>query len=128
MDVNAPNNLSRFTWLFGDDINKIKEVVQAVRVTDGETTQTIRQVYEDTGYLLDPHTAVGWRASDQAPSADSDIVVSTASPLKFAEEIFEKTGIRVDNSGEFEKLRQYPERYTEINNSIDELTEFLNQK
>lgn len=126
MDVSAPNNFPRFSQLLGTDVKQVKKVVQAVRVTDAETIQTIKQVYADTGYLLDPHTAVGWRASDVLGGGDqADAIVATASPLKFAEEIFEKTGIKVDNSQLLAELEKKPERYWQIGNSIAELTEFL---
>jgi threonine synthase len=126
MDVNAPNNLPRFKQMFGDDIEAMRAVVQAARVTDEDTVLTIQQVYKDTGYLLDPHTAVGWQASEMLPAEDnSDVIVATASPLKFAEEIFEKTGIKVDNSHLLEELRNQPERYWQIENSFAELAEFL---
>jgi threonine synthase len=125
MDVSAPNNFPRFSQLLGTDVNEVKKVVQAVRVTDDETIQTIKQVYADTGYLLDPHTAVGWRASEVLGGGRTDAIVATASPLKFAEEIFEKTGIKVDNSHLMAELARQPERYWQIGNSINELTEFL---
>ncbi|HEY5152819.1 MAG TPA: threonine synthase [Candidatus Saccharimonadales bacterium] len=128
MDVNAPNNLPRFMWIFHDDVKAARAVVQAVRVTDEETVETIRRVYKDTGYLLDPHTAVGWRASDVLADDGPDVITATASPLKFAEEIFEKTGIRVDNEHLLEELRRKPERYWQIDNSFAQLSEFLEGK
>ncbi len=125
MDVSAPNNLPRFTHLLGEDTASIRAVVRAVRVTDEETVATIKQVYSDTGYLLDPHTAVGWRASELIGGAYTDVIVATASALKFAEEIFERTGIKLDNSQQLHELQKQPERYWEIDNSITQLAEFL---
>ena len=125
MDVSAPNNFPRFSQLLGTDIAEVKKVVRAVRVTDDETIRTIKQVYKDTGYLLDPHTVVGWRASEVLGGDQIDAIVATASPLKFAEEIFEKTGIKVDNSQLMTDLARRPERYWKIGNSIEELTDFL---
>ncbi len=125
LDVNAPNNFARFTHLLDSDSFALSHAVQAVRVTDEETIQTIKRVYYDTGYLLDPHSAVGWYASELVGSAQINVILATASPLKFAEEIFEKTGIKVDNTKQLEGLRQKAERYWEIENSIAELCEFL---
>jgi threonine synthase len=88
--------------------------------------KTIKKVYAETGYLLDPHTAVAWYASEQIPGENAhDVVVSTAAPEKFAEEITAATGIPVDNTAELTTLRQTPERYTPINNSLDELRSFI---
>lgn len=127
MDVGAPNNLPRLIQVFDQDLQKLRDNLQAVSVDDEATVATIKEVYNSTGYLLDPHTAVGWRASEMvvSPSEKADIIVATASPLKFAEEIFTKTGIKVDNTEQLEALRRTPERYTEIENSVQALTKFL---
>jgi threonine synthase len=129
MDVGAPNNLPRLTELFTRGRGVSADNFQAVRISDEDTVRTIKQVYQNTGYLLDPHTAVAWCASEIVASRSQypDVVVATASPLKFAEEIFEKTGIRIDNTAQLQALRGQPERYTKINNSINELTQFLEE-
>jgi threonine synthase len=125
MDVNLPNNLPRFMWIFDNDLSAVRQVVEAVKVTDEETVETIKRVHAETGYLLDPHTAVGWRASEVLASDEVDVVVATASPLKFAEEIYAKTGISLDNTHLITELSRQPERYTSLDNSLDQLKEFL---
>jgi threonine synthase len=123
MDVGAPNNLPRLAQLFAQQT----EYIQAARVSDAETIKTIQQVHAATGYLLDPHTAVAWRASDMIPSPypHPDVIVATASPLKFAEEIRAKTGIIIDNTAALQALRTRPERYRQIDNSLSKLKQFL---
>ena len=65
-----------------------------------ETAETIRRVYNDSKYLLDPHTAVAWRACEKYRLVTSDdryaVVVSTASPYKFSGSVYEA----VKNGGE----------------------------
>jgi threonine synthase len=121
MDVELPRNMDRFIRLFAGNADYIRKAVRPVTVTDEETVQTIREVYEDYGYIMDPHTAVAWKASGNSPA----VIVSTAAAEKFAEEIQESTGIPVDNSRELEKLRKRPERYVSINNSPQEFLEVL---
>ncbi len=126
MDVGAPNNMPRLQRLFDESVRRLRSDIQVARVTDEQTVETIKQVYEDTGYVLDPHTAVAWRASEEFPAENEvDVIISTASPLKFSEEIEHLTGIRVDNSAELEKLQNTPERYQEIGNSLVELREII---
>lgn len=52
-----------------------------------ETAQTIRQVYEETGYVLDTHTAVGKAVYEKYKKDTQDntktVIASTASPFKF---------------------------------------------
>lgn len=126
MDVGAPNNMPRLQHLFGDSVRTLRSDIQVSRISDDETVDTIKRVYEETGYLLDPHTAVAWAGSEEFPAYKvKDVIVSTASPLKFAEEIERLTGIKVDNSAELTRLQKTPERYTEIANSISELKEYI---
>lgn len=122
MDVGAPNNMPRLQELFEGSVRALRSDVMVARVSDEETTQTIRDVHAETSYLLDPHTAVAWRGSEDLPAESGvDVIVSTASPLKFSEEIEKTTGITVDNSAELQKLADTPERFTEIGSSLDEL-------
>ncbi|QQS18116.1 hypothetical protein IPL68_05770 [Candidatus Saccharibacteria bacterium] len=126
MDIGAPNNLPRLQRIFRSDLDAFRADIRTAQVTDEQTVATIKKVYEDTGYLLDPHTAVAWCASEQNPDGNvHDVIVSTAAPEKFAEEIQRDTGIVVDNTSEPAKLRQTPERFTSISNSLAELRTFI---
>ncbi len=80
----------------GEKVNKLilKEFFGAW-IDELETQETIRRVFNDYGYLLDPHTAVGWRACEKYRLVSSDetycIVLATASPYKFSEVVLEAT-------------------------------------
>ncbi|MBP6041727.1 threonine synthase [Candidatus Saccharibacteria bacterium] len=126
MDVGAPNNLPRVEAIFDNEIEQIRRVVSSAVVSDKQTVETIKSVYEQYGYLLDPHTAVAWNASEQLEAEKyQDVIVATASPLKFAEEIEAATGIKVDNSKELEKLRQLPSRLFQISKEYDMFKQYL---
>ena len=125
MNVNDPRNKPRLDALFDGDIKRMRAVIQAATVNDREIVDTILRVRDETGYILDPHTAVGWAASEVVDSGQlSDVIVSTASPEIFAEEIFNATGIEVDDSALTAEVRKMPERYTEIDD-VEEFKEFL---
>ncbi len=87
MDVGDPSNLERIRWLYRDDPGRLRADVTGFSVSDEETSACIAEVYERTGYVLDPHTAVGVRArtgyddGSQGPA----VVLSTAHPAKFPE-------------------------------------------
>lgn len=68
-----------------DLMDVVRDDFDSVMVDDEATVETIRQVEEDTGYLLDPHSAIAYRAA-QALGGDSCPVVSmaTAHPAKFS--------------------------------------------
>ena len=63
------------------------EVFAAGSADDAETSDCIRDVHEGMGYLLDPHTAVGWRVWKELGGPRKTVIVSTASPYKFAGDV-----------------------------------------
>lgn len=86
MDVGHPSNLERLTWLFAGDLARLRASVTGLVVTDDEVLETIRDTAAATGYVADPHTAVGLRAARTLPAGDAPVVVlSTAHPAKFPE-------------------------------------------
>jgi threonine synthase len=92
MDVGNPSNLARMRALYGDDLAKLKEDVEAVSVNERETLDELKRTYEKTGYVLDPHTAVGVAAArrvqrELSANGPAFLVLATAHPAKFAETI-----------------------------------------
>lgn len=95
---------------------KAREVFDAARVTDAETSATIRSFYEPKAegqvpYVLDPHTAVGVAAAEELIQRDqlktypagADILVclATAHPAKFSEAV--ETSLKTAPGFNFEK-------------------------
>ncbi len=126
MDVGNPSNFVRILELFNYDYDAFVKVLQAYKVSDAETAETIQRVYESTGYLLDPHTAVGWLVAERhADPSLTNVLVATADPLKFSAEIRTNTGIEIDDSAAITALRSRPQRKTAIDNDYDALKALL---
>ena len=72
-----------------------RQLFTASRVDDAVTLQTIAEVYEETGYLLDPHSAVGIAAARQLSHElpDPVICLGCAHPAKFPGTIRRATGV-----------------------------------
>lgn len=88
MDVGRPSNIERIKYLFGDDLDEMRKKIWGCRVEDGKTKTTIREVFKDTGYVLDPHTAVGYTAVKEYAArhkhgSHPHIILGTAHPAKF---------------------------------------------
>jgi len=86
MDVGDPSNLSRVLEIFGRDLPSVMEMLNAVSVSDAETEAVIRDVYAQSGYVLDPHGAVGYKAlADhiEGSAGSRGIFLATAHPIKF---------------------------------------------
>jgi threonine synthase len=95
MDVGAPSNFERMAAHFS--LDEMRRLILGVSVSDGETRETIVKVHNETGYFLDPHSAVGWKGVDillAKNNVNSRLlsegpvgVLSTAHPAKFAETV-----------------------------------------
>ncbi len=88
MDVGDPSNLARILHLYQDNLQHLKRDLVGRSVSDKETQECIRRTYDDFGYVLDPHTAVGLMALElemkERPGTDGALL-ATAHPAKFAE-------------------------------------------
>jgi threonine synthase len=86
MDVGRPSNFERLEALLG---SQMSQWIWGTSVSDKETLERIRRVYASTGYIADPHTAVGLEAAQRYREATGDqtplVVLATAHPAKFPE-------------------------------------------
>lgn len=84
--------------------------------TENETREAIRHAYDTYQYVLDPHTAVGYKAVTDYLRDTSDtrkcIILNTASPVKFADDVLDALHVsKHENS--FENLRELAD-YTKL--------------
>ena len=84
----------------------------------------MRRVFEDHGYILDPHTAVGWLALERAlarrPEAHG-VVLATAHPAKFGDIVEEAIGRPVPVPEQLAAGETRTSRFTRIPPSFGEL-------
>jgi len=94
MDVGDPSNLERIRWLYPDDLDRLRHDVTGVSVSDPDTAACIRSVFERTGYVLDPHTAVGYMVHEETPPPQDtpSVVLATAHPAKFPDVVEQAIG------------------------------------
>ncbi len=88
MDVGNPSGLARILHLSGGSVEALRLDLVGRRVTDPETRECIQRVHQETGYVLDPHSAVGFVALEEALAMRREttgVLLATAHPAKFAE-------------------------------------------
>ncbi|MBL4820719.1 MAG: threonine synthase [Gammaproteobacteria bacterium] len=150
MDIMISSNFERYLFdLFGRDAKKLCEFMeqsgggsmhvsddrwQQVRkcfssfaVNDDETCEVIKQVYKDSGVLLDPHTAVGVKAATECNSNREIpmITLATAHPVKFSDAI-NAAGIPTPLLPvHLKDLFEREEFYAVVDNSVDAVTEYV---
>ena len=96
MDVGDPSNFARILDLYGGDWQAIRSFISGRSVHDGTIVTTIRDCWKETGYLLDPHGACGYRALvDSLREGENGLFVETAHPAKFKETVEKAIGTSV---------------------------------
>ena len=132
MDILVSSNLERLLYLLSGDtklvaelmgklnkegsytvpgelLAKIQKEFWAAYCDDARANEIMGRVYQDLGYLCDPHTASGWAAAEDYVAETGDkramVVLSTASPYKFPVAVL--TAIGGDTSGsEFAQMER----------------------
>lgn len=118
MDVGAPSNLERLDALVGG-VEGARRTIDAYTFDDDATLDGIRRVYDRSGALLDPHTAVGFLALEAARARGGEprpaLLMATAHPAKFSEtmvravghpvELPERVGDLLDRAESVERIR-----------------------
>lgn len=94
--------------------------------THADRLATIRSVYDETGEIIDPHTADGVKvAREHVESEVPMLVLETAKPQKFAETITEAIGVELDFSPELREMLAAPQRVTEMADDEQALRAFV---
>jgi threonine synthase len=101
------------------------------RADDAATLKAIEKAYADTGMLLDPHTAVGVAAAEEA-AAKLDpsiplVVLSTAHAAKFPDAVEKATGVRPPLPPRLADLYDREERYTVLPNDLAQVQAFVRE-
>jgi threonine synthase len=128
MDVGAPSNFERLMWLFGSDPAAMRRDVLGVSVDDAATVACIADVYERTGYVLDPHAAVAYTARSADTSGAPTVVLATAHPAKFPEVTEAAIGRAIPLPEGLLRALRGEERMVEIEPTLAALREALHER
>lgn len=133
MDILVSSNLERLLYHLSGNTNTVKnlmeqlekngcysvndDIIKAIHkifwagfADDDKTIETIKYIYDKFNYVVDPHTAVAWHVYEDYKKQSGDdtptVIVSTASPFKFADSVnFALSGNRENLTG-FEQLEK----------------------
>jgi len=111
-------------------LSKLQATFDSASVNDEQTCNTIADIFAQTGYLLDPHTAIGVKAGrdKNADSAVPMITLATAHPVKFPDAIV-KAGIEPPTlPAHLTDLFEREERYTVLDNTLQDVQRFVMSK
>ena len=129
MDILISSNLERLIYrIAGNNAEKNKTMMEALNkdgkyeiteemkgrlqefygnyASEEETAKTIKNMYEETGYVLDTHTAVAASVYEKYVRETGDmrktVIASTASPFKFTRSVMNAIDKKYDRMGDFE--------------------------
>ena len=94
--------------------------------TEQETAQTIQSLYDRTGYVIDPHTAVASCVYEKYKADTGDkakaVIASTASPYKFTGSVMRAIGQNCDGKDDFQLADELSTLSgTEIPRAVEEI-------
>jgi len=98
MDVGDPSNFVRILEIFHHQFPDLKNNLSSISVTDDETLATIKRIFLEHNYTLDPHGAVGWLALEkylEDHPGKKGIFLETAHPVKFPDAVERATGKKI---------------------------------
>jgi len=127
MDVGHPSNFERMSWLYGGDRDAMRHDVIGVSFTDDRVRETIRQVFETRGYLLDPHSAIAYmglvgqvgQVGRVGRAERAGVFLATAHPAKFAEIVEPIIGRKVEKPEPLAQALGQPRHIIRIDAALD---------
>jgi len=127
MDVGDPSNFVRVLRLFNDKHTLLKEHFSAYSFDDEKTEQAIKELYSETGYLMDPHGAVGFLGLKKFLGSKPDYYgtfLETAHPVKFLDTVENAIDAKVSIPDSIKYLMDKQKKSIEISD-YSELKNFL---
>lgn len=113
MDVGNPSNFARMLDFFKETNqrstwNNMRQRISGYAFTDQETEAAIKEVFQKYQYIIDPHGAVGYLAIrehlKQHPNTNN-ILLETAHPTKFIDDVERVIGRRIELPEQLEKIK-----------------------
>ena len=130
MDVGDPSNFARIMDLFdiyGDQHKEICQCIHGYRFTDEEIEDTIRYVYKNDGYLLDPHGACGYQAliHDALEADETGLFLETAHPAKFKDTVDRILEAEIEVPTKLKAFMQGTKQSIELSKDFDTFKSYL---
>ncbi|AKO51834.1 threonine synthase [Marinobacter psychrophilus] len=118
----GPVSIDDFRW------KQARSLFDSSAIDDKDTCDTIRDVFQQNAYLLDPHTAIGVRAARNCRRDASIpmITLGTAHPAKFPDAIAASgVSAKPELPAHMVDLFEREEKYTVLDNNIADVQGFI---
>lgn len=155
MDIQISSNFERYLFeLTGQDHAALQKIMErfrnnksfildreqmirarkdfiAQRCSDSGTIEIMKKYFEETGNLIDPHTAVALYGAQKIMATDPAVPMVTlacAHPAKFPQAVHQATGIAPPDVPRLAALMKKPEHYTSLPNDLPKVKNFIRQQ
>ena len=126
MDVGNPSNFIRIRELFNNDLEKLRTTFSSYSFSDDETRESMKNIYSSSGYVADPHGAIGYLGLKKYRLSTNEfgVFLETAHPVKFLDVVKETLSIQVKVPEQIQKVINNKKVSIKISN-YDNLKRFL---
>jgi threonine synthase len=127
MDVGNPSNFIRIQQLYRFNLEEFEKDFTSYSFSDTETEKAIREIYNRTQYIAEPHGAVGYLGlkKEMAKHPDSiGIFLETAHPIKFLDVVEPLLDLKLPIPEQIESVLDKEKVSVKIK-TYDELKQFL---
>ncbi len=134
MDVGDPSNFARILNLYSkngalsaaDTHRAITQLISGATYTDEQISETMRQCYHETGYVLDPHGACGYRAlKEQLKPGEMGVFCETAHPAKFKEKVDQILDTDIEIPARLRAFMEGKKQNVELSKDFQDFKRFL---
>ena len=136
MDVGDPSNFVRIREIYDNDFEKLSTDLSSYSFTDEQTKNAMSMIYDKSGYVTDPHGAVGYlglkkyleglqgHPGKSGQASQPGIFLETAHPVKFLEVVEPVLGVKIDYPEQIQSVIDREKKAEYITN-YGELKQFL---
>ncbi|MDB4171207.1 threonine synthase, partial [Polaribacter sp.] len=106
MDVGNPSNFIRIQELFNNDLVALKNKFSSYSFTDEATKKAMQSIFTDTGYVADPHGAVGYLGLQKYDIKENEygVFLETAHPVKFLDVVETTLPVNIEIPEQIKKV------------------------
>jgi threonine synthase len=126
MDVGNPSNFIRIRELFNNDLKTLKSAFSSYSFTDTETREAMKKIYNTSGYVADPHGAIGYLGLKKYGLSANEfgVFLETAHPVKFLDVVEDTLPVKVEIPAQIQKVMNNKKAALKVA-SYQDLKDFL---
>jgi len=129
MDVGDPSNFARIYDLYGKSHERICSLISGATYKDEQIAETMRQCYSETGYVLDPHGACGYKALEEGlQEGEIGVFCETAHPAKFKEKVDSILGTDIEIPARLRAFMEGEKQSVEMSKDFADFKHYLMQQ